>query len=482
MSLISKLIDIGNTPLSQLKNKFYFTDNVQERVKAKSKEINRQADAQQVTNRYTQITTEIADHGEYGYSTRQDIDFTELEQWFKDPKVSQSLDRLIDDIFSEPLILESKDDSEMSQLLVNYNEQIKKEIEGEPEDFLEDATRTALAVGHYIGEIIPKWSESEEFTGKRVINYVHSIRLGLVEFALNQYERPEAIHSLVNFDEYYPLDRFFVLRFSSLWSNPYGDSLFLKTRAYWKAKLMVRDDMLITSNRYSQPIPNVKYTDSELRAKAQEIANNLYAGVVLALPEGVTAGFIDAGLKGENPHMVILDYLDNMIAIGITGYDLSDEQGSRASDQVKSDEKTRRVSRLRRKIAGAYNEQIIRRFTSHNFDVNIYPISCYPTATFYTRENVDIIAFSNTAQISLDNGVLDFQKRPNDLIFYRKKMGYPDLSKEEIDELMESSRLTNDIETPEHETSEDNQEQEDDQELNDSESEMKINLFNYDFE
>lgn len=173
--------------------------------------------------------------------------------------------------------------------------------------------------------------------------------------------------------------------------------------------------------------------------------------------------------------MVILDYLDNMIAIGITGYDLSDEQGSRASDQVKSDEKTRRVSRLRRKIAGSYNEQIIRRFTSHNFDVNLYPIANYPIATFYTRENVDIVAFSNTAQISLDNGVLDFDKRPNDLIFYRKKMGYPDLSKDEIDELMENSRLTNDVETPEHEILEDEQEL-------DNESEMKVNLFNYDFE
>ena len=476
MSLISKLIDIGKTPLSQLKNKFYFTDNIEEKVKAKSKEINRYVTTQHVTNRYSQLTTETADEGEYGYSTRQDIDFTELEQWFRDPKVSQSLDRLIDDIFSEPLILESKDDSEISQMLSGYNDQLKKEIEGEVEDFLEDATKTALAVGHYVGEIIPKWSESQEFAGKRVINYVHSIRLGLIEFALNQYERPEAIHSLVNFDSYYPLDRFFILRFSSLWSNPYGDSLFLKTRAYWKAKLMVRDDMIITSNRYSQPIPNVKYTESELRDKAQEIANNLYAGVVLALPEGVTAGFIDAGLKGENPHMVILDYLDNMIAIGITGYDLSDEKGSRASDQVKSDEKTRRVSRLRRKIAGAYNEQIIRRFTSHNFDINLYPIANYPIATFYTRENVDIVAFSNTAQISLDNGVLDFDKRPNDLIFYRKKMGYPDLSKDEIDELMESSRITNDIETPEHEALED------EQELNDSESEMKVNLFNYEFE
>ena len=204
MSLISKLIDFGNTPISQLKNKFYFTDNVEEKVKAKSKEINRQVNTQQVINRYSQITTEIADEGEFGYSTRQDIDFTELEQWFRDPKVSQSLDRLIDDIFSEPLILESKDDSEISQLLLNYNEQIKKEIEGEVEDFLEDATRTSLAVGHYIGEIIPKWSESQEFTGKKVINYIHSLRLGLVEFALNQYERPEAIHSLVNFDDYYP--------------------------------------------------------------------------------------------------------------------------------------------------------------------------------------------------------------------------------------------------------------------------------------
>ncbi len=477
MSLISKLIDIANTPLSQLKNKFYFTDNVQEKVKAKSKEINGCVTTQHVTNRHSQLTTETADEGEYGYSTRQDIDFTEAEQCFNDPKVSQSLDRLIDDIFSEPLILESKDDTEISQTLLNYNEQLKKEIEGEVEDFLEDAVKTALFFGHYVGEIIPKWSESQEFAGKRVINYVHSIRLGLIEFALNQFERPEAVHSLVNFDSYYPLERFFILRLGGLWSNPYGDSLFRKIRPYWKAKLMVRDDMIITSNRYSQPIPNVRYTESELRDKAQEIANNLYAGVVLALPEGVTAGFIDAGLKGDNPHMVILDYLDNMIAIGITGYDLSDEKGSRASDQVKSDEKTRRVSRLRRKIAGAYNEQIIRRFTSHNFDVNLYSIANYPIATFYTRENVDIVAFSNTAQVSLDNGVLDFDKRPNDLIFYRKKMGYPDLSKDEIDELMESSRLTNDIETPEHETLEDEQEQE-----QEDSQEMKVNLFNYEFE
>ena len=54
MSLISKLIDIGKTPVSQLKNKFYFTDNIEEKVKAKSKEINRYVTTQHVTNRYSQ--------------------------------------------------------------------------------------------------------------------------------------------------------------------------------------------------------------------------------------------------------------------------------------------------------------------------------------------------------------------------------------------------------------------------------------------
>lgn len=399
-------------------------------------------DKPKVPTRYYQTrVTEIADPGRYGYATRsfhtQQQGMQELEDCYNHPKVRQCMNRVIDEIFGDELVLNSDSDQEEAQEIQAYNEHLKDEIEGDMEDMLEKAATISLFCGVYIGECIPKWStDNAQFAGKRVINFVNPIRNGLVEFITDDYDRPLYIHSLVNYSQNFELDRFFILRFGGLWDEVYGGPLFDVVYKPWKGIQIVEDDMLVTSNRYSQPMPNVTYTRPELQAKAQRIADNLYAGVHLALPEGVTAGFIDAGIRGENPHIVIIEYLERQISYGICGYDLSQEHGTGFADEAKKEEKKKKINRIRRKICSAYNEQIIRRWTKHNYPLDVYPLSLYPKARFHVEEQINQVELTETTAKDIENGAVDFEARPNDLIFYRKKRGWPDLSQSEIDERM----------------------------------------------
>jgi hypothetical protein len=427
------------------KIKGFLNQDISFKVKEASKEINKQPDRSVVVNRYYTEVTETADQGIYGYSTRDEVlqlrNFAEVERFLKDPKVKSSLDTLISGVFASNLEIVSADDSRKAQKLQRYVNKLLSELSGNNgyntclEDVLKESLIVALGgYGNFFGEIIPRKCQSGEFKDTWLINEIKSKRPGLLEFITDSYDNISAIHSLINFDEYYPIDRFLLISFNNLFSNPYGTPAFSSVWQYWKAKQIVNKSMQIYINRYGQPVAFAKFENPEHSELASTIANNLFAGANISMPKDVEAGFIEASSKGDNPFLVILDWLDKQISLAICGMDLSQGSGSYASDKVKSEERSLMISEIRRKLEDIINEQIIRRFIAYNFPPDKYPVELYPKAKFIIQKETDKAQYIAMIAGAMQVGAF-FPDRLSDVNQARTMIGLPELTEDEFNNM-----------------------------------------------
>jgi|TARA_Y100000310_G_scaffold90528_3_gene87829 hypothetical protein len=393
-----------------------------------------------IANRYiSTYVTQTQDQGIYGYSTRDEViqnnDMASIERSLKDPKVRSALMVLLAPIFSDELIVNQNGEEDNAVELKEYIDCIFSEMKGTMSSKLKEGVKTALAFQNCFFEIVPKWADTTKFAGKRVINSLMSKRVGLLEFLTDDYDNVLGLHSLIHDDEYYDLDRFFILSFNNLFSNPYGETVFASYFKFWKAKLIVYQDMVVYANRYSQPIPSVTYDDDTLAGVAQDISNNLYAGVNIALPEGIKVEFLSALSSGSNnPFTIILDWLDRQISLAICGIDLS--QGSYAADKVIQEERALYVQDLRRDIQDLLNEQIVRRFIARNYDIDSYPYDIYPYVTFKEAvKEITINDFMGGVQIADDLGAIDVSNRLADKNKVRTFLGFDEIDADEQEDI-----------------------------------------------
>lgn len=399
--------------------------------------VKRNPDRAYAVNSYWHDTTETQLEGIYGYATRSEklqLDGMELLErgYNQTPKVRSSYNRLMSRIFYAPMVIVAPDDSEEAKVLKKYNEQIFHEIKGTVENKLKELTKISMLTGYSLGEIVPKMSESELFKNKRVIKAIMSKRIGLFEFITDAYDDVLSVHSLVDYSLYFPPERFFIMSYDSWFENPYGTSQWDALSSLLKMRQAVYQNAAIYSNWFTSPIPTVTYEDDTLVEVARTIADNIKAHTNLAVPEGVTIKFLEASKSNNNPFLHLLEWIDDQISESVVGYDLSKEVGSRAADEVKATELDMFVESMRRYIEECYNEQIIRRFTQHNFPIEQYPLDKYPKVQFREIKGIDKREFAEVARISVDIGALDFEKRINDLVYYREQLGYPRLSSEEL--------------------------------------------------
>jgi phage gp29-like protein len=220
-----------------------------------------------------------------------------------------------------------------------------------------------------------------------------------------------------------------------MFSNPYGETVYASYYKFWKAKLIVYQDMVVYANRYSQPIPTVTYDDDTLAAQAQNISDNLYAGANIALPEGVKAEFLTAlGSASSNPFIPILEWLDGQISLAICGIDLS--QGSYAADKVIQEERALYVKDLQRDIEDQLFEQIIKRFISQNFDKDSFPLSIYPKIKFTIAvKEPSLSEFMDSCTKAKDMGAIDPEYRLADKNKIRNVLGFDEVDTDEQEEI-----------------------------------------------
>lgn len=431
------------------KVKGFLLQDVSLKVKDAQKQIAKQPETSAVINRYYTEVTEVADQGIYGYSTRDEIlqlrNFSEVERFLKDPKVKSSLDILMSGVFSSELQILSANDSKKAQKLQRFVNKILADISGSNgyNSCLEDVLKEALIVGfggygNFFGEIIPKKCISGEFADTWIINEIKSKRPGLLEFKTDEYDNIYAVHSLINFDEYYPTDRFLLIAFNNLFSNPYGTPAFSSAWQYWKAKQIVTKSMNIFINRFAQPIAFAKFENPEHAETAATIANNLYSGANISMPKDVEAGFIEAAGRGDNPFLIILSWLDSQISLAICGMDLSTGSGSYAADKVKADERGLMIAEIRRKLEDVINEQIIKRFIGYNFPVDKYPVEIYPKAKFIIQKETDKAAYINMIAAAEAVGIF-YNNRLADVNEARVMLGLQELSEDEFAGMMSVS-------------------------------------------
>lgn len=391
----------------------------------------------QIINRYNTQVQENADPGIYGYSTRNEVRTTrgddEIERWLTDPKVRASFQVISAQVFSDPLTVEQNGDTEEASTLKQFINTSLDEMDGNIRKTLKEALVVALSFQNAFFEKIPAWSEHPDFKGKRIVKKFASKRPGLLEFITDDYDNVLAIHSLVCYEDFYPVERFFTVSFNNLFSNPYGDTVFAGTYKFWKAKILIFQQMAVYANRYANPIPTVTYKDGDQAGKAQEISNKLYAGLNIALPEGVKADFLKALDGGSsNPFTVILEYLDKQISLGICGIDLS--QGSYAADKVIADERTHLVSDIREDLEDFYFEQVIKPECANNYDNQKYTIDTYPRLKFkQPKPAISASEMTSALPVLIDGDFID-PDRADDKNYIRTFYNFNELTQDEIEE------------------------------------------------
>lgn len=419
-------------------------DSVKDAVDETKREIQKQPDKAYAVNTYWRNETETQDEGIYGYATRSEKinqdSLTLVEKGYNQtPKIRAAYNRLMTRIFHAPLTIISPCDDEKAELLKKYNEQILLEVKGTIEGKLKEMLKIAMLTGYSLAEVVPKLSESKKFEGKRVIDQLYSKRIGLFEFITDEYDNLLSVHSLVDYSQYFPVERFLILSYDSWYNNPYGTAQWDSLSALMKMRQAVFQNAAIYSNWYTSPIPVVEYDDDTLRNVAQSLADNIKANTNLAVPKGVVIKFLEANKLGHNPFISFLEWIDDQISESIVGYDLSKDTGSRAADEVKSSELDMFVESMRRYIEEVYNEQIIRRYTQHNFPISEYPLELYPKASFRHTKQFDKREFMEIAKIAVETGALDFEARPHDLVFVRDQLGYPRLSEQDLVNLQQNA-------------------------------------------
>lgn len=393
----------------------------------------------EIANRYHTEVTETSDEGIYGYSTRDEVrqlqGDAKIQRWLKDPKVKASFQVLVGQVFSDPLIVDQSGNEYESQYLHGYIDTWLDEFDGTLRGKLKEGTITALSFQNAFFEKVQAWSESQDYQGKRIIGKLASKRPGLFEFITDDYDNVIAVHSLINQEDYYHPSRFFILTFNSMFSNPYGETLFASTYKFWQAKLLVFQQMAIYANRYSQPIPTVTYTNPDHEAKAQTLSNKLFAGLNVALPEGVKAEYLKAIENGDNPFIPILEYLDKQISLGICGIDLS--QGSYAADKVIAEERAMLVKDLREDIEDAVFEQLIKPLIKDNFDNKLFPLKYYPKIKFRTaKKEITLDEITRAVPVLIDNEII-YTDRLSDKNKIRQFYDFDVINDDELEDIEE---------------------------------------------
>ena len=435
---------IENTKKSLLAT---FYPSVNQDYKDTVAEIKRNPDNPIVPNRYANTyETQAYDGGIYGYSTRSEVlqntDFATAERCFRDPRVRSSLRILLNDVFQDNLRFVARNSSPEAQESKEFIDHLYNEMEGAMEVSLKEALQVGLFFGTSFGELIPQPCNSgSAFAGKTILRKIRSIRTGLLEYDLDMYDEICSIHSLVELNLYFPKERFLLVTPDKLWNNDYGNPLFDSVYKYWKGKDIVYRQMLVYSNRYSQPIPKVEYSDPQYKEIADTICKNLYAGASLSVPTGVIIDFVQASESGNDPFQVFLNYFDEQISLAILGDPLTKGSGSFAADKVKKDERGTLSAELRRMVLETVNEQIIRRFMEWNFPKDTHPSSVYPKVIFQKTNRMDKGDFIKAVEVADRIGAMDIQTRVSDLEYVRKEMDYPELTETEKEEMQEMAEL-----------------------------------------
>lgn len=436
MGRLNNLLDFTRASISS----FFFTEDKLDLTK---EEIKKDPTRPIVVNRYSHtMFSESVDPGIYGYSTPSEglktFFYSDAERCYRDAKVQACLDMRVNAVFQSKLHIIAADDTTPAAIeLKQFIEEINSELTGSIEDKLKESAKIALWLGFSLAEVVPKWSESEQFKGKLIIDKIQFKRPGLFEFITDSYDDILAIHSLVNLEDFFEEARFLVNTSNSVFGNPYGTPIYDTVVKWVHAKQYVTEYAQRYIQKYgSGGIPAVEYDDPNDKDIAEELSKNLFEGCSVAIPTGVKASFIELGIKGSNdPFKPFLDYCDSQISLGIIGPDLSQGSGSHAADNVKKGERDIYAKDLRRIITELYNEKIIRPYIKFNFDIIKFPKKFYPRAEFIQINDINKTQFIVNVQIGIKNGILKLNN-PVHVNFICENMEWPKLSDKEVEKML----------------------------------------------
>lgn len=233
--------------------------------------------------------------------------------------------------------------------------------------------------------------------------------------------------------------------------------------------------MLIYVDRFASPIPYVEvdnYRDEALMKFCAQIAKNLYAGAEVVLPKGVKAGFLESARNGQDPFLVIFNWIDSQVNTTIRGTSglsvnngTGSGTGSHASDKVKKEAESIYEWLLQITLEEIWFEQVCIPIIKHNFPEETYPEELYPCGYFIEPEEQSRDDDREDLKTARDLDFFNPDMNVDDEIEARKRLRIRPLTEKEINEKRKRQAEQQDLET------EQNQDIESDTDVNQNDSE-----------
>lgn len=233
-----------------------------------------------------------------------------------------------------------------------------------------------------------------------------------------------------------PLDPayFIVYSYATEFGNPYGVSdLRSAYRSYYSKKINIAF-LNIYNERYGMP-PSLGFLPAGVGKTEQtdlfNMLKNLQAKSVGVFSEDTKIEFPKIATSGETTYESAIRYYDKSIARSILVPDMlgftDSSYGSRSLGETQSDIWMMILEYHRQELSEQIYEQLIKQLV----DINFTNVQTYPQYVFKPIDKEDKIKISDAFTRAVKEGVI--QPRPEDEVYTRTLLGYPDVDVDQID-------------------------------------------------
>lgn len=399
---------------------------------------------------------------EFGFSEiRKLYGFGEVERTLKDPGIKSPIRSTVFSVIKKPFIIKPPEKFKLDERAIKLAKFMNLCKDMQKTSYItlfSEISSIAIGAGNGLAEKSFRNLDFDhpDFPGWRIYDDIQGRYNGGWDLKENSFNQILGIESLIEKGLVIDLSKFFFI----VWDRQYGrnqgtgvvDSLY----KLYDAKDIIYRQMVTYIQKFESPVPIVKIKDRRdqaLMSLAQSIADNLYAGCGIVLPDELEAEFLTAGAKGDNPFLILFNWIDSQAVYLIKGHTglsiqngTGDGTGARASDETKLKQEGIYEWLLQITLQTEWAKQIRDPILEHNTDPNEYPKELYPEGVF---ESADIPTREDTRkdiETGYKVGAIDPKNNVNDAIEVRKKLTLSEMSEDEITEKQNNQNNSNDNE------------------------------------
>jgi hypothetical protein len=323
-----------------------------------------------------------------------------------------------------------------AKILAEFMELNHEQMDGDITDALIELGLPGMWYGNNILEptyMDLPWDESTSFPGMRIYKALTGKFPGLWELKETEYNEVYGIESGLT-RQVFPIENFILFTWLRQYGRNKGSAIYDSVFKYLKAKDVIHKKSIIYINKFAGKIPVGRYQNAADADFALELAEAVYDGTAIALPEEITLEFIDVLGTGsaQDAFLVLFNWCDSQANLAIKGTSglavnngTGSGTGSNASDEVKERKESIYEWYLQKKLQEIWYEQICKRIIEFNFDKKQFPEYLYPRVEFKEIKKLTLEQKQANIKLGCEIQVLKPVERVDDEIFIREELSFP---------------------------------------------------------